>query len=1025
MILVLGTPVWAVPSISTTTGFTAADGVRSYMDSGGVWNGTAEVTNTTGDIFQITLGNGAVGAPDPLVNDVAFDIALTLDVPAGFRLPVSPFTVTTAASGGDPVAGNCTAPGGGSISATQAGGAGTPVTFNFPADTNLPAQGTGLNPCRYTLSFGLTTVNVAPFVAAGSHTLEYSFSYNEIDNDTDSEQIVNPNQNIAVRRGDIIVTKTAVSNSSDPDGAYEDGEIAEWTVAVFNNGTGGTFAIQLTDTPNLNFNGATLQLTPPALPPGAPFPVPPGDDQYTLNYLSPGQQVDIGVQAQIAVPASAASCPDLRNDVAAIDRLQNSSSSFDSVVLDLQDPLLAYTPPNFIINFGSPTTVSFTVSNPGIGADGGTARNIELAVPGLTGVTISNVSAEWIYDVPTTTFIYVGVDTIPASGDETMPNGGSSLLQFDAEVNTCGGPTGGFLTWTPSYENICGLNFTPPVRSSTYSVNNFPDLAVDKNVTPVTTNFGQPANYTIDLIGQNVSALTETPGADNDWRVTDTLPLVVGNGNIATVPAGTIITVGATTYTDADTNIAVSGGDTILWEGDRGDLSPALPSITVDFTVDSTNYCPPNPPLTLGNSVTLEYPSCGINIGDTAVFLVNDSPIDSVTQVFTLAGGQNPPFETGRPDTDLTARNGSEPNEGERITFTASYPFPVGYPGVWAGSAFSAQMGTGAGGLAGAPLQLAFMDGDGDNVPDGGEISAVTLEVINPNGADVNLPNLPVGSGAGEVTINVGGDIEIDLAFIEALVGSPSMAEMTLNISYSVTAPEGNLDGDLQPLDDDNIGAFEERVTLSVAGNANSCTNPAGIDFTTGVAAQLVRADVLIGGAIAGTNDAGACGVTTATIDITAPAIGTLNADNIRILLESADYDLPTNPLDFTIGGAGNLAALNPSITFPTATSVQLEVTPNDGDNLNDVSTISFPITLNGTAAGRDLQASIFFDSNHTSPDFGALEDDEDYPNPNSPVTISGPVQTANLDVTFFPPNIILSDPASFADVDPGSMGLE
>src|SRR5688572_13028458 len=134
-------PAWAVPSINTSTSFIPADPARNsppYMDSGGVWNGSAEVTNTTGDTFRITLSNAAAGLPNPLVNDVAFDIALTLNVPAGFRLPVSPFTVTSSRTGGDV---NCIAPTG--VTAEQNSGPGTPITFIFPTNPNLPAQGAG------------------------------------------------------------------------------------------------------------------------------------------------------------------------------------------------------------------------------------------------------------------------------------------------------------------------------------------------------------------------------------------------------------------------------------------------------------------------------------------------------------------------------------------------------------------------------------------------------------------------------------------------------------------------------------------------------------------------------------------------------------------------------------------------------------------------------------------------------------------------------------------------------------------
>lgn len=1049
VLLVLGfaKPVMAVPSVNVGGfEFIPADSARDpdstpnngdeYMDASGTWNGAAEVSNTTGDTFRLTISNNAAGTPDVLVNDVAFDIALSLTVPSGFRLPSSPFTVTTSASGGDGGAGNCVAPGGGSITATQAGGAGTPVTFVFPANTNLPAQGAG-TPCVYSFELGLTTNNVAAFATVGNNTLSYTFTYNEIDNDVGSQQSATGQQIVEVRAGDVIVTKVAVPNPADLNGAYADGETAEWTVSVFNNGTGGTFAALITDIPNVNFNPATLQLTPPASPPGTPFPVPQGNNQYTISYLDPGQTVDVTVQADVAIPVTASSCPDLRNDVFVQDRQGNNSLAFGSVVLDLEDPLLDYTPPNFSITFGTPTTVSFNVSNPGIGPDGGTARNIELAVSGLTGVTISNVSAEWNYNSGTSTFIYVGADGVPASGDEIIPNGGTSLLQFNAEMNTCGGPVGGFLTWTPSYENICGLNFTPPVRSSLFTVSNFPTLTLDKNVTPVATNFGEPAVYTIDLLGVNIGALPVTAGVDNDWTVTDSLPVGVGSGTIPTVPTGTIITIGATTYTDADVNVPVTAGDTIVWSGDRDDLIPTLPTVTINFTVDATSYCPPDPPVTFINTANLQYPSCGININDSAPLQVNDSPIDNLTvsplQILNIGSA---PFEAGRPDTDQLAAN--EPNEGERITFQASYPFPDPYGGQWDGSTFSAEMGTGTGGLTGAPLQLAFTDGNGNDVPDAGELTSVTVQVVNSNipGPDIGPINLPIGPGDGEVTINAAGDFIINnLRFIEtAIIGaggdpiqSQSMENMTLTVTYSVTVPEGNLDGNLQPTDSVNIGVFDERVTLSVIGDASSCASPPDINFTSGVAVQAARADVFVGGSIANTNDAGACGVTTASIDIIAPAVGTFNADNFRLLLQSTDYDLPTNPGDLTLGGAGNLSALSPSITFPTpGDEVQLHVTPSDGDNITGTSTITFPITLNGAATGRDLQARIFFDSNHTSPDFSAVIDgDEDYPNPSFPVTFVGPTQTANLNVEFLPPSVVLGDPMNFADVDPGAPGLE
>lgn len=986
------------------------------MDSGGVWNGSTEVTNspTGGDIFSIMLENSAAGAPDPLVNDVAFDIGLTLNMPTGFRLPVSPFTVTTAASGGGS---NCTAPGG--VTATQAGNT---ITFNFPANTNLPAQGAGAQPCRYTLSFGLTTTNVAPFVGAGTRTLNYSFRYNEIDDTPASQQTVNASQNIEVRRGDVIVTKTAVANPADPNGAYADGETAEWTVSVFNNGTGGTFAVVMTDTPNANFDVTTLQITPPATPPGTPFPVPQGANQYTLNYLEPGEQVNITVRARVAVPSTATSCPDLRNDVSVIDRLQNTSSAFASVVLDLQDPLLDYAPPNFAIGFGTPTTVSFPVNNTGTGA----ARNVQLSVPGLAGVTISNVSGEWIYDAFATTFIYVGVDGVQFSGDEIIPAGGSSLLQFDAVVNSCLDPSGTFLTWTPQYENICGLDFPVPERNSVYTVSNFPNLSIDKSVSPAVSTFGATgAFYTIDLTGVNVGALDESPGVNDDWLVSDLLPPDAVNAVIPSVPAGTVVTVGSSVYTDADTDIPVGAGQTIFWEGDREDLQPVLPSLRVNF--DITNNCTATPPVTVPNAADLQYPACLISISDNALMQVYDSPIDTMPQVFDLAPGQSAPFETGRPDTNLV--EGDEPNEGERIVFQARYPFPNGYTGGWTGSSFSAEMGTGTGQLeVDGPLQLAFIDLDNDDRPDVGEITGVTVEVINNNPGGTSYPrtNLPVGTVAdpGVVVINANGSITIpDLDFIGDFIGDNSMSDVELIIEYIVTAPEGNLDAGLQPLDDDNVGSFEERVTIRIAGDASSCSGTE--EFTQGVGVALARATVSHFGSIDSANDAGACGVTTATLNVLGPTVaGALRADNIRVLLQSTDYDLPTDSGDFSFGGAGNLGGPPaPTITFPTpGQSVQFEIIP-DGNNLLDLSRVDFPVSLNPAATGRVLQATVFYDSNHTSPDYAPEGADEDYLYGPFPLVV--PTPTANLEVEFFPPSVLLGEPTMFADVDPGAPGLE
>ena len=77
---------FALPNLTTSSAsFTSADPARanSYMDAGGVWDGSTEVSNV-GDTFTLTITNTAVGTP---AADSAFDLQdVILSVDAGFIL---------------------------------------------------------------------------------------------------------------------------------------------------------------------------------------------------------------------------------------------------------------------------------------------------------------------------------------------------------------------------------------------------------------------------------------------------------------------------------------------------------------------------------------------------------------------------------------------------------------------------------------------------------------------------------------------------------------------------------------------------------------------------------------------------------------------------------------------------------------------------------------------------------------------------------------------------------------------------
>ena len=112
----------AVASLNLSTSFNSADPARanSYMDAGGTWNGTTDVSNI-GDIFSLTITNSAAGLP---VDDSAFDLDINITVPAGFVVPSS--TVNVVNVNGLPACPNINA------TAQQPGGAGNPVRLNVP-----------------------------------------------------------------------------------------------------------------------------------------------------------------------------------------------------------------------------------------------------------------------------------------------------------------------------------------------------------------------------------------------------------------------------------------------------------------------------------------------------------------------------------------------------------------------------------------------------------------------------------------------------------------------------------------------------------------------------------------------------------------------------------------------------------------------------------------------------------------------------------------------------------------------------
>ena len=945
----------AVANLNLSTSFTSADPARgsSYMDAGGTWNGVAEVTNTTGDSLVLSVQNTA---GPPAVDNSAFDIAISVDVQSGFRLPTSPYAVTVTESPA------CAALAG--ITATQPGGAGSTININIPADIDI------LPGCSYDFEIGLTTDDTAPSVLGGTYPVDFIFNYNEIDNDATSSQTSGVSRNVDVRRGDVALLKTAVTALAG------DGDTVQFTVSILGAGQGGVFDVELTDVLSPDLTG--LIINAPASPPGAPGPFP---NQYTFDYIAPGQTVDVQIFATVAVDPNALVCPNLQNDADVIERLGTTSSFFDSVPFDLQTPFLEYTPPDVSIPFGvAGTSVTVPVQNTGTGV----AKNISLNAANLAvyNITVNNIlSPNWSYVAGV--FTYTG----------TLAAGVSANLVFNISASSCPPPADQNIDWIPAYQNACGTDFFPPLRFSSTTTTNAPTVDVTKSVSAAALNIGNPGSYTLTLGGNNIVSLPDDgdPTNNQDFVVTDILPLGVTGAVINFVPPTTVVLVNGAPYTTGNT---IPDGATITWRGDRGDLLP-LPSLQIDFIAGGV--CPAG--VSIGNTATMDYALCSINNSDSAGFILNENPAGGAITNISIGGDGN--FQAGARDTDGVVDNQSR--EGEHIPFTVSYSFPAGFSGAWAGTNYTSELRSAAG--AGVPLVLT---NNRNNVH-------LTITRIS-DGAVVCDADL--NPAAGDFT---GGDGTAALVITDFGSLSPAgcnalpanMADHDMVISYSATSPDGDLDGNNDPLNTDNIGGYLENTTLTVNGGPLSCLG--NTDFVQAANVNIERAVLDISATFNSGNPVSVCSITPVTMNLTGPAADT-NADNIFLQFNDTNFEFidatgnPGNPAtDLTYGGSLSALTIN---AVRSGNDIQMTAVPNTDDVTAD-GTVTFNVRLRDSMVPGSMAVQLAYDSNHTSPDGAATDADRDFIINNTATPFE--ILSGQLDMEFFPPDIILLDSTNYA----------
>ena len=206
--------------------------------------------------------------------------------------------------------------------------------------------------------------------------------------------------------------------------------------------------------------------------------------------------------------------------------------------------------------------VSLPVQNVGTGV----ARNISLTVANLTPFTVVVTSPNWSYAAGVFTF----TGTLAANATTT--------LAFTVSTNTCPPPADASLQWVPNYRNACGTTFFPPLGFSNLTVSNTPTLDITKSVSAGAMNVGQTGNYVLTLTGNNTVSFPDDAVPDNqDFIVSDTLPVGISNSVITSLPATTQILVNGVAYILGN---PIPDNATITWRGDRADLTP-LPSFKI------------------------------------------------------------------------------------------------------------------------------------------------------------------------------------------------------------------------------------------------------------------------------------------------------------------------------------------------------------------------------------------------------------------------------------------------------------
>ncbi|MDQ8193921.1 isopeptide-forming domain-containing fimbrial protein [Coraliomargarita sp. SDUM461004] len=850
--------------------FTPADPTRdNYMDVGAVWDGSSQSNN--GDVFTTTIYNAGA---------TAYDLEFDVELPDGFSyVSGSVSAVSTTAT------------------ATQSG---TTLTVNLGTGGEFDlAQGESVE-----LSYGLVADDYST-VVAGTYQLVYTYSArSDDDNTTEKTEVTTSLQNVLTQLGASILTLTPSTQTRGI------GETAAWQATVTNTGFGGLFdvVIDLTDIySNTSFINPSVTQSSPALSAI-------GSQIYVLPYLAPGEEFVLDLTAEVA------SCDGLGISVTNDELTEvNSSTKVAAIVLDLDLPMVDFTPPTIALDYLTASSASMTVTNT---SSSGNAEDFSFQTNLNTlPVIISNVTGDFTYDEATGVFTLVnGADV---TNSDALLGGESATLNFDiVAADSCSGAVGS-VTWTSVYSNQCGDMYAIPIKSGSILASGARpsvDLQMDSSVNRV--RVGAPGLFELELTADEVARI------DSDLIVVQIT--ASDNGRI----------VGFSDATDISPTVDPAADPAITTYTWTVDKAVAAGSVSLDVLYEiGEDPCLGGESFSISSSVsgvqsvvTASGDQCELSANAAQTVIIQNNPSPESELLFNVDGTG---FETGEPSADTTRDIAA--GEGEFIPIEVEYAFEDGYVGSWIGATYTDDFGgLDTQELVGGSLTVSF--GSGDTLTTG-----------------------PVAVPASAVTQSVGGlSIDLDFLALPAYLNEAAVSDTIIHFNYSTTVPYSELEGAAsRGVTHVSVLSLDEPVG---AVPSSACVEDLELTFTQVLAYTIERADAVLGISVP------ASLMECEVFDVTL-TVNNRNDKNISNVLVTLNTPTTNFPYTYIVGqtpsygGAfvGNVSydengGLNPTFTY-------------DPSELTSSGTITVQFMRDPGTNVVPISATVAFDDRQTAPD--------------------------------------------------------